>query len=65
MKKATKYWKEAKVLQIEPNTTYRKYKESAHMSVVDPLISQPSSDISTIWTAITAAEVRKLQFCPV
>jgi hypothetical protein len=28
-------WKEAKVLQIEPNTTYRKYKESAHMSLID------------------------------
>jgi hypothetical protein len=25
-------WNEAKVLQIEPNTTYRKYKESAHVS---------------------------------
>jgi hypothetical protein len=23
-------WKEVKVLQIEPNTTYRKHKESAH-----------------------------------
>jgi hypothetical protein len=30
--------KEAKVLQIEPNATYRKYKEAAHMSVVDHLI---------------------------
>jgi hypothetical protein len=25
-------WNEAKVLQIEPNTTYKKYKKSAHMS---------------------------------
>jgi hypothetical protein len=25
--------KDMKVLQIEPNTTYRKYKESAYMSV--------------------------------
>jgi uncharacterized protein YcfL len=25
-------WNEAKVLQIEPNTIYRKYKESAHIS---------------------------------
>jgi hypothetical protein len=25
-------WKEAKVLQIEPDTTYWKYKESAHVS---------------------------------
>jgi hypothetical protein len=39
-------WNEAKVLQIEPNTTYRKYKESAHMSLLDHLISQPSLDTS-------------------
>jgi hypothetical protein len=25
-------WNEAKILQIEPNTTYRKYKESTHIS---------------------------------
>jgi hypothetical protein len=43
-------WKEVKVLQIEPNTTYRKYKESAHMSVINHLISQPSLDIFPIWT---------------
>jgi predicted GIY-YIG superfamily endonuclease len=49
-------WKEAKVLQIEPNTTYtyRKYKESAHMSLIDHPISQPSLDISPIWTPIIA-----------
>jgi hypothetical protein len=39
-------WKEAKVLLIEPNTTYRKYKESAHMSLIDHPISQLSLDIS-------------------
>jgi hypothetical protein len=53
-------WKEVKVLQIEPNTTYRKYKESAHMSLLDHPISQPSLDISPIWTPVIAAEVRKL-----
>jgi predicted GIY-YIG superfamily endonuclease len=58
-------WQESTVLQIEPNTTYRKYKESAHMSLVDHLISQPSLDISPIWTAIIAAEVGKLQLRPV
>jgi hypothetical protein len=45
-------WNEAKVLQTEPNTTYRKYKESAHMSLIDNLISQPSLDISPIWTPL-------------
>jgi hypothetical protein len=57
--------KEAKVLQIEPNTTYRKYKESAHMSLVAHPISQPNLDISPIWTPIVAAEVRNLQLPPV
>jgi hypothetical protein len=47
------------VSQIEPNTTYRRYKESAHMSLVDHLISQPSLDISPMWTPIIAAEVKK------
>jgi hypothetical protein len=46
------YWNEAKVLQIEPNTTYRKYKESAHMSLTDHPTSQPSLDISPIWTPV-------------
>jgi predicted GIY-YIG superfamily endonuclease len=32
-------WKEAKVLQIESNTAYRKYKEAAHMSLLDHPIS--------------------------
>jgi hypothetical protein len=50
-----------KVLQIETNTTYRKYKESAHMSLLDHPISQPSLDISPIWTPEIIAEVRKLQ----
>jgi hypothetical protein len=36
------YWKEAKVLQIEPNTTYGKYKESVHMSLVTHPASQPA-----------------------
>jgi hypothetical protein len=55
---------EAKDLQIEPNTTYRKYKESV-MSLVDNSIIQTNLDISPIWTPIIAAEVRKLQLRPV
>jgi hypothetical protein len=54
-------WNETKVLQIEPNTTYRKYKESAHMSLLDHLISQSNLDISPNWTPIITAEVKKLQ----
>jgi hypothetical protein len=45
---------------IEPNNTYRKYKEFAHMSQIDHPISQPSLDISPVWTSVITAEVRKL-----
>jgi hypothetical protein len=59
-------WNEAMVLQIEPNTTYRKYKGYTNMSLIDHPISQPSLDISPFWTPVTIAEVRKkLQLCPV
>jgi hypothetical protein len=34
----------------EPNTTYKKYMESAHMYLTFHLISQPSLGISLIWT---------------
>jgi hypothetical protein len=58
-------WKEAKILQIEPNTTYRKYKESAYIPLVGHPISQASLDISPIWTVIIEVEVRNLQLRPV
>jgi hypothetical protein len=44
---------------------YRKYKESAHVSLLDHPISQPSLDISPIWTPISATEVRQLHLRPV
>jgi hypothetical protein len=56
-------WKEAKVLQIELNTTYGKYEESIHISLSD--LIKPSLDICSIWTPIIATEVRKLQLRPV
>jgi hypothetical protein len=56
------WWKEAKVLQIEPDATYRKYKESTHMSLVGCPMSQHSWDISLIWTSIIEAKVRKLNY---
>jgi hypothetical protein len=49
------------VLQIEPNNTYSKYNESAHMSLVAYPLIQPSLDISPIWTSIIKEEVSKLQ----
>jgi hypothetical protein len=58
-KKAKCCWNEAKVLKTEPNATYRKYKESAHRSLIDHPISQPSLDISPIWTHVITAEIKK------
>jgi hypothetical protein len=58
-------WNEANVLQIGPNTTYRKYEKSTHMSLLDHPIGQPSLDISPFWTSIITAEVKKLQLRPV
>jgi hypothetical protein len=55
----------AKFLQIEPHDIYRKYKKSAHMSLVDHPISQPNLDISPIWTPLMVAEIRKLRLRPV
>jgi hypothetical protein len=65
-KEGQKIWqKEAKVLQIEPNTIHKKYEEYAHMSLIDHSISQPSLDISPIWTPVITEDVRKLQLYPV
>jgi hypothetical protein len=47
-------WDEARILEIESNSRYRKYKESAHMACLTNLISQPSLDISPIWIPLSA-----------
>jgi hypothetical protein len=47
-------WDEARVLEVESNSRYRKYKESAHMACSVNPISQPSLDISPIWIPLTA-----------
>jgi hypothetical protein len=52
-------WNTTKILQIEPNTIYRKYTQSAHESLLEHPISQPSLDISPIWTLVITAEVQK------
>jgi hypothetical protein len=49
---------EAEVLQIEPNTTDRKYKDFTHLSVIDHSISQPSLDISPMWTRLSQQKSR-------
>jgi hypothetical protein len=40
------YWTEAKVLQIQPNTTCRKHKESAQMSLVN------HRSVNPVWTSL-------------
>jgi hypothetical protein len=57
-------WKEAKVLQIEWNITYTKQKEPAHMSLLDHPISQPSLDISPIWT-LPLSQQKSRNYCSV
>jgi hypothetical protein len=47
-------WNEATVLQIGPNIIYRKYKESAHMSML----------VNQVWTYLLSgskSSVRKLE----
>jgi hypothetical protein len=50
---------EARVLEIESNSTYRKYKESAHMACLTNPISQPSLDISPLWIPLISKDVSK------
>jgi hypothetical protein len=52
-------WDEARVLEVESNSRYRKDKESAHMACSVNPISQPSSDISPIWIPLISDEVTK------
>jgi hypothetical protein len=52
---------ETSKLIIEPKTTYRKQKESAHVTVLDHLINKPSLDISPNWTLVITTVVNKLQ----
>jgi hypothetical protein len=51
---------EVKVLQVEANIIWRKYKEAAHMAVAKEPISQPSLEMSPIWTTLINEEVSKL-----
>jgi hypothetical protein len=52
-------WDEARVLEIESNSRYRKYNESAHMACSTNPISQPSLDISPFWIPLIYNEVSK------
>jgi hypothetical protein len=52
-------WDEGRVLEIESNSRYRKYKESAHMACSTNPVSQPSLDISPLWIPLISKEVSK------
>jgi hypothetical protein len=49
-------WDKARILEIESNSRYRKYKESAHMACLTSLISQQSG-ISPICIPLISSEV--------
>jgi hypothetical protein len=49
-------WDDARILETESNSRYRKYKESAHMVCLSNPISQPSLDISSIWIHLISNE---------
>jgi hypothetical protein len=57
------FWKEGKVLQIEP-TPYTRNTRNFPMYMGD-LVSQQNLDISPICSPIIVAQVRKLQLHPV
>jgi hypothetical protein len=52
-------WEEAKIVQIETNSRYRKLKESTHMACMINPISQPSLELSTTWIPLISEEVGK------
>jgi hypothetical protein len=54
-------WDEARILEIESNSRYRKYKESAHLACLTHPIRQPSLDISPIWIPLISNEVTNSQ----
>jgi hypothetical protein len=54
-------WDEAKAIQKEPNTTYRKYNESAHMAYLENTSSQPSLELSPFWLPIIREEIKRIQ----
>jgi hypothetical protein len=48
---------EARILEIESNHRFRKYKESAHMACSTNTISEPTLDFSRIWIPLISNEL--------
>jgi hypothetical protein len=53
-------WSNTAILQYEPNSLYRKYKEAAYMLCGSSPTSQPSLDICPIWFPLINKELKKL-----
>jgi hypothetical protein len=54
-------WYDARILEIESNNIYRKFKEFAHMACLTNPISQPSLDISAIFIPFISNEATNPQ----
>jgi hypothetical protein len=54
-------WVEARILEVESSSRYRKYKESAHVACLTNLISQAILDISSVWIPLISNVVTKSQ----
>jgi hypothetical protein len=54
-------WDEARILEIESNSRYKKHKESAHVVCLTNSISQPNLDIPPIWISHIGNEVTNSQ----
>jgi hypothetical protein len=52
-------WKEAKILEVEINSVYRKYKEAAYLSCLQNPTNKPSTEISPIWYTLISKELSK------
>ena len=49
-------WDETAIVQIEPDSNYRKYKDAANMLCTNNPVSQPSVDISSIYFPVIKKE---------
>jgi hypothetical protein len=54
-------WNVARILEIESNTMYSKYMQSAHVAHLTNLISQPSLDISSIQMPLIINDISNSQ----
>jgi hypothetical protein len=52
-------WDEAKILHVEHNSRYRKYKESVPMECLESTVSQPNLDFSFVWILLISKEINK------